>query len=152
MPTSLQHWWSSSLECQRSTLLRPGRLTIQKKTAGLGTLCRLRQSPYVWCYCLNVTVPLAHAWKREHLVLMYENILANICNRPGKFVWLISRRDTGEVLAERKFNHRGDWFEIEFYWRLCHQVGTSRSDRGVRNVSRWTAGGAVNLASPSRGH
>ena len=67
---------------------------------------------------IQVTVSPAHALKREHLVLLYDNLPTSIRDKPWKFVWVVPERDVGEALRKRKFNVDGNWSKIGFYWCL----------------------------------
>jgi hypothetical protein len=80
---------------------------------------------------IQVTVSSAHALKKEHLVPLYENLPASIRDRPWKFVWVVPESSIGKVLAKRKFDVRGDWPKVEFYW--CRFPFDTRVSLRIRN-------------------
>ena len=65
---------------------------------------------------IPVNVSSAHALKREHLDPLYQNLPVNIRSKSWKFVWVVPEDETGEALIKRKFDVKGDWPDIGFYW------------------------------------
>ena len=118
---------------------------------------------------IQVTVSSAHALKKEHLALLYNNLPVSIRDKPWTFVWVVPDREVGEALAKRRFNARGAWPMIVFYWCLfpfdislsflirlagegadtCHQEGASKGltldigseiEEDEKNIQNWEEG------------
>ena len=65
---------------------------------------------------IQVTVSSAHALKKEHLDPLYQNLPVNIRSKPWKFVWVVPEDEIGEALIKRRFDVKGEWPDIRFYW------------------------------------
>jgi len=65
---------------------------------------------------IQVTVSSTHALKKEHLGPLYQNLPVRIRSKSWKFVWVVPEDEIGKALFDRKFDIKGDWPAIRFYW------------------------------------